>query len=815
MSEKPKPAAPNKPAKAAGGATTKGAAASTSKSNSNGEHDDAFDFLAPPQQLDELGRMGHYRVLRVLGRGGMGTVFMAEDTRLHRIVALKVMLPAMAKKAVARDRFTREAQATAKIEHDHIITIYEVNEFNGMPYLAMQFLKGMTLDDWLRAGKSLNVPQIMRIGKEIAKGLAAAHACQLIHRDIKPSNIWLDAPNRGRVKILDFGLARPANEDTHLTQQGVILGTPAYMSPEQARGQDVDARCDLFSLGCVLYRLCTGKLPFNGKDATSMLVSIVTETPTPVTQVNSDVPARFAGLIHRLLEKAPADRPESAKAVVHEIQDIERAWIASGKTAATRSLKSMPPAKGEPTAADKTADVDPSLEESAITELELQDSRPSQAAPPPSSGGGRWFFAGLGVAFFAVLSLMCCVGVIVATDHGYLNIVAEDGRASDLMEDVELTIRDHHNAVHTLKVGIHRLPSGGYRVESGDLPKGLHIEPKVFALQRGETLAVKVSYVSSRPPLVMWNAEQAKKIQQDWATYLTAETTQTNSAGMKLVLVPPGEFMMGTKDPSRPIPDFIGKKIDKKFGLPENYWKHLQSEAPQHKVRLTKPFLLGATEVTFKQFDEFVKATNHKTAPEKDKGGTGVAGGKDLGRKPEFNWMNPGYEPQPNYPVNNISWSDAEAYCDWLSKKETKVYRLPTEAEWEYACRAGTGTLWSFGDELRGAENFMWFHFPGKFANPDTPRIVATKKANELGLYDMHGNIAEMCSDFLGFYAQGDAVDPKGPIANLNSGRVVRGGSFLQVHPLTRSAYRHGLDPALGQVHVGFRVVCEVSMPPD
>jgi serine/threonine protein kinase len=120
---------------------------------------------------------------------------------------MKVMLPSIAKKAAARDRFLREARITAAIEHDHIVTIYEVNEDNGVPYLAMQLLKGMTVDDWLKAGKTFNIPQVMRIGKEIAKGLAAAHACNLIHRDIKPSNIWLDSVNRGRVKILDFGLA--------------------------------------------------------------------------------------------------------------------------------------------------------------------------------------------------------------------------------------------------------------------------------------------------------------------------------------------------------------------------------------------------------------------------------------------------------------------------------------------------------------------------------------------------------------------------------------------------------------------------------
>jgi serine/threonine protein kinase len=382
MSDKPSP----KPSagKSAGSGTpagTKGASTSTpsSKSKPSGDPDETFDFFAKPQGRGELGRLAHYRVLKVLGKGGMGIVFMAEDTRLHRVVALKVMLPSIAKKAVARDRFIREARATAAIEHDHIVTIYEVSKEDiAVPYLAMQFLKGMTLEDWLKAGKTLNIPQIMRIGKEIAKGLAAAHARQLIHRDIKPSNIWLDAVNKGRVKILDFGLARPTNEETHLTQEGMILGSPAYMSPEQARGEIVDERCDLFSLGCVLYRLCAGRLPFSGKDAMSVLLEITTKEPTPLAHLNVDLPVALAELVHRLLAKKPTERPASAKEVVQTIQDIERAWVAGAKTIATRPVP--PISSREATIDDPEVDVEPVLEESAL-ELGLQEPNLPSTAP--------------------------------------------------------------------------------------------------------------------------------------------------------------------------------------------------------------------------------------------------------------------------------------------------------------------------------------------------------------------------------------------------------------------------------------------------
>ncbi|MBY0527712.1 MAG: protein kinase [Gemmataceae bacterium] len=284
-------------------------------------------MLAPSQGPGEIGRLGSYSVLKVLGQGGMGVVFQAEDPQLKRPVALKAMLPDVAARASARERFLREARAAAAIEHDHIVTIYQVGEDRGVPFLAMQFLKGMSLEDFLKKQKAANKPltwgQILKLGREIAKGLAAAHERGLIHRDIKPANIWLDAAAGGRVKILDFGLARGA-EDAQLTQSGMIVGTAAYMAPEQAKSLKVDGRADLYSLGCVLYRLCTGRTPFIGPDAMAVLIAAATEEPPPVLEVNKDVPPDLAALTMKLLAKKPEDRPRSAADVVKAIAAIEK-----------------------------------------------------------------------------------------------------------------------------------------------------------------------------------------------------------------------------------------------------------------------------------------------------------------------------------------------------------------------------------------------------------------------------------------------------------------------------------------------------------
>jgi WD40 repeat protein len=289
-------------------------------------------FLAPPKAPGEMGWLGPYRVLKVLGHGGMGVVLQAEDVKLQRVVALKVMLPALAQRPEAKERFLREARAAAAIEHDHIVAIYQVDEAQGVPFIAMPFLKGMSLEDFLRQkaarGTRLKLLEVCKIGREIAKGLSAAHERGLIHRDIKPANIWLDQSAGGRVKILDFGLARLTQQanDKNLTQDGAIIGTPAYMAPEQAQGGKVDARTDLFSLGVVLYRMSTSELPFRGPDMISTLMAVATTEPPSPKTLRPDLPQELSDLVIRLLAKEPSKRPASAQIVVKAITEIEKAY---------------------------------------------------------------------------------------------------------------------------------------------------------------------------------------------------------------------------------------------------------------------------------------------------------------------------------------------------------------------------------------------------------------------------------------------------------------------------------------------------------
>ena len=290
------------------------------------------DFLGAPQAAGEPGRLGHYRVLKLLGEGGMGLVFLAQDSLLSRPVALKVIRPEIAGTPGIAQRFLREAQAAAAIKHDHIVTIYQVGQENGIPFLAMEYLKGMSLAQWLERGHAPSVEVVLRIGREIAAGLSAAHRHGLIHRDIKPANIWLEAPS-GRVKILDFGLARSERDDVEISRNGTVMGTPAYMAPEQARGEPAGASSDLFSLGCVLYRLCTLRLPFEGDSIIAVLRSISTETPAAPRTLNDRIPPSLNDLIMRLLHKMPEARPVSAEVVVKELRNIERELLAQRQNA--------------------------------------------------------------------------------------------------------------------------------------------------------------------------------------------------------------------------------------------------------------------------------------------------------------------------------------------------------------------------------------------------------------------------------------------------------------------------------------------------
>jgi serine/threonine protein kinase/Tol biopolymer transport system component len=274
---------------------------------------DDLSFLARSLTPGSLGRLGHYDVREVIGRGGMGLVLKAFDEKLHRIVAVKVLAPVLAVSGTARQRFVREARAAAAVSHDHVVAIHAVEDEGPIAYFVMQLIDGISLEEKVRRKGPLALAEILRIGLQTAAGLAAAHRQGLVHRDIKPANILLENGVE-RVKLTDFGLAR-AVDDASVTQSGVIAGTPLYMSPEQARGETLDHRSDLFSLGSVLYTLCTGRPAFRAGNTMAVLQRVCTEEPRPIREVNAEIPDWLCAIVARLMAKDPAARFQSAAEV--------------------------------------------------------------------------------------------------------------------------------------------------------------------------------------------------------------------------------------------------------------------------------------------------------------------------------------------------------------------------------------------------------------------------------------------------------------------------------------------------------------------
>lgn len=438
---------------------------------------------APSQDRQELSddlrgqTIGNYQLIKLIGRGGMGAVYEASDQLLHRRVALKIMLPAVATNAEHRERFLREARAAARVEHDHICPIYQVGEDRGIAYIAMPLLSGETLERRLERER-LSPLQIIDFLEQIAQGLDAAHQVGLIHRDIKPANIWIESRKDGhdRVRLLDFGLAQMEADEPHLTQPGSIMGTPAYMSPEQARGHSVDGRTDLFSVGAVLYELLTGTRAFVGKTPTAILSSILVDSPLSPAVYDRTCPRGLSDLALALLEKDQNLRLPSASRLLVEVAKCRQQLA-------------------KPTAVDQGAVHRISASASTIA----TDAAPIRTATMPSGGnrkGPAWLWPMLLAAGFG--GLMLTVFIMFRTPSGTLVVEASD-EAKVLFKDGQLQIMDESGKVAyrlTAQAPSQELSPGKYQIRVVGVD-GLSIDTESFVIKRNEKTHIHVTAVKN------------------------------------------------------------------------------------------------------------------------------------------------------------------------------------------------------------------------------------------------------------------------------------------------------------------------------
>ena len=771
--------------------------------------DEQFDFLAPAEEPGELGRLGEYRVLEVLGVGGMGVVFRAEDPKLKRQVALKAVKPAMATKKSSKDRFLREAQATAAIEHHHIVQIYQVGEDSGVAFIAMQFLKGESLQSRLERVGKLEQQEVVRIAREVAEGLAAAHEHGLIHRDIKPDNIWMDQKT-GWAKILDFGLARTHNEDTDLTQAGMVVGTPKYMAPEQAKGEVVDHRCDLFSLGSVMYHLISGRAPFGGGNLTATLIAVSQADCQPIAEVCPHIDTDLANVVDQLLSKQREQRPQSAAEVVAQLASIENKLnnecaIREGEAKQQQFAETAVLAKPSEETSERRSPV-PVLVACALAAITL-----------------------------TILAWLYFAGIVlkVGTDDGMILVeIDEKGKPFKISvnKDKSIEIKDPNDG-QAIRVSVDRqkqqlkLEKQGFEIALADFslesPDGRRVKISFVPLEVGVAAGGAKPPVGSAsdngwqgwpvdapaPAVVPFDSKQATDHQKTWAEYLGVPVEREFDLGddvkLAMVLIPPGEFLMGSSERDRKR--FLeSAKESNRVSASER----IPSEGPQHRVLITTPFWMSRSEITVAHYRQFVNETNYETDAEKNgEGGSGILDG-EWKYDPRFTWnRGPGFEQTDSHPVVNVSWNDASEFCKWLEVHEGALrFELPTEAQWEYACRAGTTEAWHFGNRDTDLKRYGWYLSNSK----GKTHPVCQLNPNPFGLYDMHGNVWEWCSDKFAadYYANSPGRNPIG--ADGGKERVQRGGAFHRPAANCRSAFRY-MNPPHNRAHsIGFRVTARV-----
>ena len=787
-----------------------------------------------------------YRVVRKINQGGMSTVYLAIQISVGRVVALKVMNPQLNNDPAFSERFQREATIVGQLSHPNIVAIYDIGRHEDLNYIAMDYLPNGSVHDKMSTG--LSGEEVLRTTREIASALDHAHEKGYIHRDIKPENILFRADNSA--VLSDFGVARGLAVNSRMTHVGTVVGTPHYMSPEQTKGNSVDGRSDLYSLGIVFYEMLTGTLPYQGDEAVTIALKHIS---APIPKLPMQYLA-YQKILDKLLAKDPEQRFQRGRDLITAIEELEKNYRAPNTTTthpADLTVMNLAAALISATYNAvrwrwnrlRALRWNPSRgfyqrQSTKITEIFFNEQHsPAHSLRPEVETQVHNAFS---PKYASLAILVMAVSIVVL---GWCGVSVWYGKTTPLTENTSI-VGKLALATAEMFIQLPQATSPTTEIVAIALPSSAQSssDPTVTtaASLPADTLSNAVSSEATLAPIDMATDPAITSAESSSSTpaitYALTVKTTPSQARVRILNIPdryqPGiqlpagryqiEVSQAGYDTQRTWVEIIDQNLTPAFSLTESLAPgdeissqvvaSIKSKGPEmisiptgsffmgnkddplsipvHKVTMSKPFAMSKYEITFDDYDMFAQATN-RTLPDDNRWGRG------------------------NRPVINVSFEDARAYAKWLSETTGKKYRLPTESEWEYVARAETTSLFWWGDDLKEATGRANCRrgcnskFSGLFGAKTAP--VGTYPANSFGVYDTAGNVSEWVDDC---FAEDYTLHPKNGqamvIKNCDS-HVVRGGSAKDNAERLSSHIRDYQRAEIFDVHLGFRVVMELK----
>ena len=806
--------------------------------------------------MDLVGKtLGQFQIIEELGKGGMATVYKAYQPNLQRHVAIKVLSPKLTDDIDLVKRFLREARSAAALHHPNVIVIHDVGSEGDIHYISTEYVEGMTLAALLEQAGALPQKRVLRIVRQIADALDYAHSRGMIHRDIKPSNIMVDPARNDHVTLMDFGLVQITG-GSRLTRTGFIMGTPDYMSPEQAQGDAIDHRTDIYSLGVTVYHMLTGEVPFEKPTPHAVLIAHIMEEP-PFLTLREGIAPEIDAVVRRSMAKNPNDRHEWSGDMVNDLEVAMSSPVSSMAGAVSQpgavadASARVPPASGQTPPAGGIPEsqvplaygqmppgtATPELQTPAAyrqtppggvtpypqTPPAYGQMPPATANPGPQTpaaygqtppGGvtpypqvppsavvapaprGKWIWPTVALGALVLLAIVVVAGLLVVAPLLRQSRISSGTPTLTGTATPVLNLAMLTPTPTVTSSPTPTMPPTATPVATATVSPTPTVPSTATPLPT-PTVILSPTLTLTVPPTSTPAATPVRTTATPTPNPGIGVTPVSDQDGMVMAYVPAGTFLMGSTDADQNAEG---------------------DEKPQHSVYLDA-FYISQYPVTNEQFSRFVAATGYRTdAAKAGSGWIWTEGAWKLVAGAE--WRHPGgtgssIMDKMDHPVVQVTWNDANAYCLWAGK------RLPTEAEWEKAARGTDGQSYPWGNSAPDGQKLNFCdancEIDWRDASVDDGYMntspVGHYEAGKspYGVYDMAGNVWEWVADWYqdDSYRQAPERNPKGP--DSGDKRVTRGGSWYNLPWLGRAAFRTGLAPDVRDYSIGFRCVLPVT----